>query len=67
MIEYREQEHEELVEKLHKAKKAICEAWEALEQTGTYNERGRYRMSERMGHRDSMEETPRRNISRYEY
>lgn len=69
-IEFREHDHEELVEKLHKAKKAICEAWEAIERSGSYNERGgRYRMGEggNMGYRMSRRDDMGGGASRYEY
>lgn len=39
-VEFRAPEHEELMEKVRKAKKAICEACEAFEKAGQYNERG---------------------------
>lgn len=41
ILEFRDQhEREELLEKFYKAKKAVCEAWEALEKSYQYNERG---------------------------
>lgn len=35
IVEYRdEQEYEDVISKMHKAKKAVCEAMEALEESG---------------------------------
>ena len=45
IIEFRDEEmYEELVGKMHKAKKAVCDAYEALEKADNTN------MSERGGH-----------------
>lgn len=52
ILEFRdEMEKEELMQKLHEAKKAVCDAMEAMEDADTMKERGRYRM----GYRDRME------------
>lgn len=52
ILEFRdEMEKEELMQKLHTAKKAVCDAMEAMEDADTMKERGRYRM----GYRDRME------------
>lgn len=49
ILEFRnEGEHEEIMEKVRKAKKAVCEAWEALDKSSAYSER-RY---SNMGYRD---------------
>lgn len=40
IVEYRDESHfEEVLEKVHKAKKAICEALKALEENEGYSER----------------------------
>lgn len=39
-VEFRDADHEELMEKVRKAKKAICEACDAFEKMGQYSERG---------------------------
>lgn len=73
IVEYRNEEHEELVEKLKKAKKAVCEAWEAVEKQsqdeykmqhrgGRYRSGGHYRG----GMDDDMESTGR-YMGRYDY
>lgn len=55
VLEFRdEQELDDVMEKMHKAKKAVCEAMEAMEEAdgaNTMSERGRYRngMSYRRG------------------
>ena len=44
VLEFRdEQEYDNVVEKMHKAKKAVCDAWEALEDADSLKERNRYR------------------------
>lgn len=46
ILEFRdESHHEEMMEKLHKAKKAVCEAMEMLEEAGYNERRGRRGMS----------------------
>lgn len=69
IVEYRDQDHEEIVEKLHKAKKAICEVWEAIERSGNMTERSRGHMSERggMGYRMSRRDEMGGGVNRYEY
>lgn len=50
ILEFRgEDEKNELIEKMHEAKKAVCEVMEMLEGADTMNERGNYRSS--MGYR----------------
>lgn len=78
IMEFRdESEKDELIEKMHKAKNAIMDACEALEEADSNNmhERGRYRggnyrnnMSYRRGgrYRDDWDEMDYRN-SRYGY
>lgn len=52
ILEFRdEMEKEELMQKLHAAKKAVCDAMEAMEDADAMQERGRYRM----GYRDRMD------------
>lgn len=61
VLEFREDDYEDVVEKMHKAKKAVCEAFEALEQVGddngyserNYSERG-YSERGNMGYRRGM-------------
>lgn len=53
ILEFRdEMEKEELIQKLHDAKKAVCEALDAMEDADTMQERGRYRGN--MGYRRDM-------------
>ena len=59
VLEFREDDFEEVVEKMHKAKKAVCEAFEALEQAGDesgYNERGNMHYRRGMNRRDDWED-----------
>lgn len=60
VIEFRnESEKEDMIQKLHKAKKAVCEALEAMEDAdNSMSERGRYRGG---NYRDDMDY--RRNVS----
>lgn len=56
VLEFRdEHEKEDLIEKMHKAKKAVCDALEAMEDADSMKERGRYRGNYRndMGYRRS--------------
>lgn len=68
ILEFRdEMEKEELLEKLHKAKKAVCDVLDMMEEAdGGMHERGRYRGSYRgnMRMREDMEDMDWRN-SRY--
>lgn len=68
-VEYRDQEHEDLVEKLYKAKKAVCEAWEAIEHTGKNPERTKPHMAERggMGYRMGRRDELGGGVNHYEY
>ena len=73
ILEFRdEMEKEELVQKLHAAKKAVCEAMDAVEDADTMQERGRYRgsnyrdRSRGMRMRDDMDDMEYRN-GRYGY
>lgn len=61
ILEFRnEVEHEEIMEKLKKAKKAVCEAWEALENSASYSER-RY---PNMGYREDYDDVEYRRGGR---
>lgn len=65
ILEFRsERDKDELIEKMHKAKKAVCDALESLEDSEDMSERGRYRDDRRMRMRDDWENT--RN-GRYSY
>ena len=72
VLEFREDDYEEVVDKMHKAKKAVCEAFEALEQMdgeSGMKERGNmhYRrgMSRRDDWEDSRMEERRNRMGRY--
>lgn len=62
VLEFKESDYEEVVEKMHKAKKAVCEAFEALEQAGSesgYSERGNMGYRRGMSRRDDWEDEGR--------
>ena len=72
VLEFREDDLEEVVEKMHKAKKAVCEAFEALDsmESGSgLSERGNmhYRrgMSRREDWEDGRMEERRNRMGRY--
>ena len=65
MVEYKEEEYNEVVEKVKQAKKYICEAMELLEDGNSFEERGSYRGSYRNGgYRDEEYEDERMNMRR---
>lgn len=69
ILEFRdEQEYDDVVEKMHRAKKAVCDAWEALEEADNMKERNRYRggMMRRGRYRD-YEGRYRDEYDRYNY
>lgn len=49
IVEYKEEEYNEVVEKVKQAKKCISEAMELLEDGNSFGERGSYRGSYRNG------------------
>ena len=69
IVEYKEEEYNEVVEKVKQAKKCICEAMELLEDGNSFEERGSYRGSYRNGgyrenYRDEEYEDERMNMRR---
>jgi hypothetical protein len=72
VLEFREDDYEDVVEKMHKAKKAVCDAFEAIEQIGddgSYSERGNMHYRRGMSRRDDWEnermEMRRNRMGRY--
>lgn len=59
VLEFKEDDFEEVVEKMRKAKKAVCEAFEALDQMdggGGMSERGNMHYRNGMSRRDDWDE-----------
>ena len=69
ILEFRdEQEYDNVVEKMHRAKKAVCDAWEALEDADNMKERNRYRGGMmRRGHYRDYDGRYRDEFDRYNY